>query len=49
MLSFDCIKVVLLCDDIFTTGATLAEAARVLKKAGIRYVYGLALASGMDV
>ncbi len=41
--------IVFLADDIFTTGATLAEAARVLKKAGVCYVYGLALASGMDV
>ncbi len=41
--------IVFLADDIFTTGATLAEAARVLKKSGIRYVYGLALASGVDV
>lgn len=37
--------IVLLCDDICTTGATLEEAARVLKQGGAQKVYGLALAS----
>lgn len=37
--------IVLLCDDICTTGATLEEAAKVLKKGGVKKVYGLALAS----
>lgn len=46
MLSFDCIKVVLLCDDICTTGSTLEEAARTLKRGGVAHVFGLALASG---
>lgn len=46
MLSFDCIKVVLLCDDICTTGSTLEEAARTLKRGGVKKVYALALASG---
>lgn len=33
-------------DDIVTTGATFREASRVLKKAGIQRVYGVALAHG---
>lgn len=37
--------IVLLCDDICTTGATLEEAAKVLKQGGVKKVYGLALAS----
>lgn len=39
-------KTVLLVDDIVTSGTTLAEAARVLKKGGYREVYGLAFAHG---
>ncbi len=35
---------VMLVDDILTTGATLQEAAKVLKKAGAKQVWGLALA-----
>lgn len=36
-------KRVLLCDDIYTTGSTMAEAAGVLRRAGAREVHGLAL------
>ena len=36
-------KRVLLCDDIYTTGSTMAEAARVLLQAGARQVQGVAL------
>lgn len=35
---------VLLVDDLLTTGATLAEAARVLKKTGVKKVWGITLA-----
>ncbi len=38
--------VIFLIDDIVTTGATLREAARVLKRAGAVQVYGLALSHG---
>ena len=37
---------ILLLDDIFTTGATLQECARVLKKAGAVEVWGLTIAHG---
>ena len=36
-------KRVLLCDDIYTTGSTMAEAARVLRGAGAREVHGVAM------
>ncbi|MDD3480884.1 MAG: ComF family protein [Patescibacteria group bacterium] len=37
-------KRILLIDDVLTTGSTLDECARVLKKAGAKEVYGLVLA-----
>ena len=37
---------VLLIDDIFTSGATLNECTRVLKKAGAKKVWGFTLAHG---
>lgn len=37
---------ILLVDDIATTGATMEEAAKVLKKAGVKNIFGLVLASG---
>ena len=39
-------KTIILLDDLYTTGATLQEAARVLKQAGAKKVMGLALAKG---
>lgn len=39
-------KDILLIDDVITTGATLDEAARILKEAGAGAVYGLVLAKG---
>ena len=35
---------ILLFDDVFTTGSTLKEAAKVLKKAGVEKVWGLTIA-----
>lgn len=37
---------VLLVDDVFTTGATMQECARVLKNNGVKIVWGLVLARG---
>ncbi len=40
------INQVFLIDDVVTSGATLKEAAKVLKKAGVEKVYGITLAHG---
>lgn len=40
------IKKVILIDDVSTSGATLEEAAHVLKQAGVKEVYGLVVAKG---
>jgi len=40
-------KTILLLDDLATTGATLDECAKALKRAGASEVYGLVLAHGM--
>jgi len=39
-------EVVLLLDDVTTSGATMGEAARILRQAGVKRVYGFALALG---
>lgn len=39
-------KIIVLVDDVTTTGATLSEAAKVLKRAGAREVWGLVIAKG---
>jgi ComF family protein len=39
-------KTLFLVDDVLTSGATLAEAASILKRAGAEKVYGLTLAHG---
>lgn len=38
------LKTVLLVDDVWTTGATLSECAQVLRKSGVKKVWGLVLA-----
>ena len=35
---------ILLLDDVWTTGATMKEATRVLKKGGVRFVWGMTIA-----
>lgn len=42
--NLDDLNSVILFDDVFTTGSTLMEAARVLKKAGVQKVWGLTIA-----
>ncbi len=38
------LKKVILFDDVFTTGATMRAAASVLKKSGVKYVWGMTIA-----
>ena len=37
-------KKIFLVDDVYTTGSTMNECARILKKANIKQVWGIALA-----
>lgn len=46
MGQFGNIKKVILIDDVSTSGATLEEAARVLKQSGVKEIYGLVVAKG---
>jgi len=39
-------KIIILVDDVFTSGATLSEAAKVLKRVGAKEVWGLVIAKG---
>lgn len=43
------LKTILLVDDIYTTGSTLDEAARVLRANGAEKIYFIALACGAGV
>lgn len=40
---------ILLVDDVYTTGATMNECAKILKKAGVKQVFGLVLAKGQSL
>jgi competence protein ComFC len=42
--AIDAPRAVLLVDDVWTSGATMSECSRVLKKAGVKYVWGWVLA-----
>ena len=39
-------KKIFLVDDVYTTGSTMEEAVRILKEAGAKEVWGLAVARG---
>ena len=43
------LKVIIIIDDIYTTGTTIDEAARVLKEAGAEKVYFITLACGTGI
>ncbi len=40
---------ILLIDDVYTTGATMAECTKVLKRAGVKNVYGFTLARKLNL
>jgi len=39
-------KTIILVDDVFTSGATMSEAAKVLRRAGAKEIWGLVIAKG---
>ena len=43
------LKVIIIIDDIYTTGTTIDEAAKVLKEAGAEKVYFVSLACGAGI
>jgi len=43
------VKSVLLVDDVYTTGATMNECMKVLKKAGVKNIYGFTLAKKLRI
>ena len=47
--STDSPRNVLLVDDVYTTGATIRECMKVLKKAGVKNVWGFTLARKLNL
>jgi ComF family protein len=41
-------RIVVLLDDIYTSGATMSECARVLRMAGYKHIYGLTVARALE-